>query len=131
MVTREKNRSSEDVLKEQANILDNIERSRNDKYERGCATMSPKNSPKRSRHYQTTSTYKAERGGSVSIYDTDGPRDDPRTLSPDGAATVKIRGHMRDGSSGSSKSQDMLNQPLDTYPHKGESFFRILIPHSV
>ena len=123
MVTREKNRSSEDVLKEQANILDNIEKNRNDKYERGCATMSPKNSPKRSRHYQTTSTYKAERGGSVSIYDTDGPKDEQRTLSPDGAVTMKIRGHTRDGSSGSSKSQELLNQPFDTYPHKGTSLF--------
>ena len=125
MVTREKNRSSEDVLKEQANILDNIERSRNDKYERACSTLSPKNSPKRSRHHHTTtSTYRAERA-SVSIYDTDGPkdgsRDEHRTLSPDSAATMKIRGHARDGSSGSSKSQELLNQPFDTFSHKGNS----------
>ena len=120
MVTREKNRSSEDVLKEQANILDNIERNKN---ERGCVT-SPKNSPKRSRHHHaTSSTFRAERG-SLSIYDADGPRDsrrdEHRTLSPDGSATQKARGHVRDGSSGSSKSQDMLNHPFDTYALKGK-----------
>ncbi len=130
MVTREKNRSSEDVLKEQANILDTIEKNRNDKYERGCATLSPKNSPKRSRHHHQQqhhtmpSAPRAERA-SLSIYDTDGPnreqaKEEHRTLSPE---TLKIRGHSRNGSSGSSKSQEMLNSPFDTFPLKGRNLF--------
>lgn len=155
LVTREKNRSSEDVLKEQATILDSIERSNNrggssssnDKYERGCVTLSPRNSPKRSRHhhhnYNTLPSAPPPRAGDrtpQSIYDTDGPkdptpgsRDEHRTLSPDSvsaAATMKIRGHARNGSSGSSKSQEMLHNPLD-YPLKGTRGSRQGAPRTI
>ncbi len=120
MVTKEKNRSSEDVLKEQQNILDTIERSKGgSSSERGFVTMSPKGSPKRSRAHQSTATYRADRA-SLSIYDTDGPgKEDSGHISADSTLYIRGKGHKREGSSSSSKSADMIGQPLDNYPMRG------------